>query len=190
MLQYLLHSKYCGIIFALIFEGINDKSFVITRDPTDKETTGIADTLKDYDIIRDNRTAVMNGSIFEPDMYLDDCCTVLRCLASIPGNKIEATNISKLSVSWFKDEQEIVNTPNKYNITSQLVYSSQSNTNQFRTDFRIIPFDQSTDTGVYQCMFFGNDSDGEVLTTKPIRLDSRKSYLTIGMTLIHLLLHD
>ena len=178
------------VFFALIFEGINDKSFVITRDPTDKETTGIADTLKDYDKIRDNRTAVMNGSIFEPDMYLDDCCTVLRCLASIPGNKIKATNISKLSVSWLKDEQEIVNTPSSYNITSQLVYSSQSNTTQFRTDFRIIPFDQSTDTGVYQCMFFDHDSDGEVLTTKPIRLDSRKSYLTIGMTLIPLLLHD
>ena len=177
--------KSCGNIFAFIFEGINDKSFVITRDPTDKETTGINNTLKDYDKIRDNRTAVLNGSIFEPDIYLKNCCTVLRCLASIPGNVTGAVGISNLSVSWLKDELKIVNTPNRYNITSQLDYLSESQKTQFHTDIRIIPFDQSTDTGVYQCMFF---SAGEVLTTKPIRLDSRKSYLATSLRLISLLL--
>ena len=158
----------------IVFTAIDDDSFRIERDPVERETNGPSSTLKDYDMIRDNRTAFTNESIYEPDIYSVTCCEVLRCIASLPGNHTGAPNIGSLSVSWLKNEGEIMNMPNRYNITSRLYYNSGQDETQICSDLRLIPFQQSTDTGIYQCMFFDFDSDGEVLTTTPFRLDSRK----------------
>ena len=98
----------------------------------------------------------------------------MRCIASIPGDQTGAANIGAQSVSWLKNEEKIENTPNRYNITLSIRYSSGPDETRIRTDLRLIPFQQSTDTGIYQCMFFDFDNDGEVLTTTPFRLDSRE----------------
>ena len=155
----------------IMFTAIDDDLFRIERDPVERETNGP----KDYDMIRDNRTAFTNGSTYEPATYTTNCCQVLRCLASLPGDLTGAPNIGSLSVSWLKNEREILNMPNRYNITSRVYYNTGQNETRIHSDLRLIPFQQSTDTGIYQCMFFDFDSDGEVLTTTPFRLDSRKS---------------
>jgi len=158
-----------------VFTAIDDDLFRMERDPVERETNGPSSTLKDYDMIRDNRTAFTNGSVYEPDTYFTTCCQVLRCLASLPGNLTGAPNIGSLSVSWLKNEVKVINTPNRHNITSSITYNTGQNETRIRSDLRLIPFQQSTDTGIYQCMFFDFDSDREVLTTTPFRLDSRKS---------------
>ena len=154
-----------------MFTAIDDDLFRIERDPVQREINGP----KDYDMIHDNRTAFTNGSIYEPDIYFTSCCQVLRCLASLPGDLRGAPNIGLLSVSWLKNEDEIVNVPDRYDLTSVIRYNTGQNETRIRSDLRLIPFQQSTDTGIYQCMFFDFDSDREVLTTTPFRLDSRKS---------------
>ena len=158
-----------------MFTAIDDDSFRMERDPVERETNGPSSTLKDYDMIRDNRSAFTNGSVYEPDIYFTSCCQVLRCLASLPGNLTGAPNIGSLSVSWLKNEVKVINTPNRHNITSSISYNTGQNETRIRSDLRLIPFQQYTDTGIYQCMFFDFDSDREVLTTTPFRLDSRKS---------------
>jgi len=87
-----------------VFTAIDDDSFHITRDPVERETNGPSSTLKDYDMIRDNRTAFTSGSTYEPDPYFSTCCQVLRCLASVPGDRRGAPNIGSLSVTWLKNE--------------------------------------------------------------------------------------
>lgn len=158
---------------------ISDGEMYILRDPVVYETTtGIDGEVKDYDRIRDNRTAVQNGSDFEPDQYFNtECCQVLRCIAAVPGDATGAPDLDLATVVWVRDEEELSHQPNRIEIVQlDATYDELLNITRFHTDLRLTPFLQSRDTGVYQCLFFNYGNYREVVTTTPIRLDSGKLF--------------
>ena len=128
-------------------------------------------TPKAYDIIRDNRTAVVNGTDFEPnDIHNTDCCQALRCIAAIPENVTGMINEEETTLTWLKDGQPLSSAEERYAITNNLnYYQPLFNQTRFRSDLRLTPFLQSEDVGVYQCLF---SISGELVITTPFRLDS------------------
>lgn len=126
-------------------------------------------TLKEYDIIRDNRTVVVNGTNFEPDnIFYTDCCQALRCIAAIPENVTDMINEEDATLTWLKDGHVL--SGERYAITNNLnYYQPDFNETRFRSDLRLTPFLHSEDVGVYQCLFSIN---GDLVTTTPYRLDS------------------
>ena len=143
------------------FIDISGGMLYIVRDPVSRET------VNPYDNFQDNRTGVENGTDFEPDGVFDTtCCQVLRCLAGVPGN-----TTGPASVTWIRDGEEVHPEPNRTLVENVVRYQSNLNETRLRSDLRLTPFEMD-DIGVYQCVFFDSDLDGEVITTTPLRLDS------------------
>lgn len=128
-------------------------------------------TPKEYDVVRDNRTAVFDGLDFEPNnTYNTDCCQALRCIAAIPENVTDMINEEEVTVTWLKDGQALSSAEERYAITNNLnYYQPFFNQTRFRSDLRMTPFLESEDVGVYQCLF---SISGELVMTTPFRLDS------------------
>ena len=49
------------------------------------------------------------------------CCQVFRCIAVFPGDQTSASNIDLVTVTWLKDGQEIVHSPNQTEIDSDII---------------------------------------------------------------------
>ena len=113
---------------------------------------------------------------FEPMISQGSCCKVLRCEARIPEDV--TANTGTQSVTWLRNESVVVNDGLR-ELTKSITYQSSQDETIIRSDLRLTPFLESRDAGVYQCLFFDYDSDGEVLTTIPFRLDSGKCPLAI-----------
>ena len=96
---------------------------------------------------------------------------MFRCQISIPGDQTAAPNIASLSVAWLKDEEEIIHVAGRTEIVNDLRYNTGNNETRYITELRLLPF-QTTDAGVYQCVYFDFDNDGEVVFSSPFRLDS------------------
>ena len=96
---------------------------------------------------------------------------MFRCIIAIPGDQTAAPNISSLSVAWLKDGEEIVHVPGRTEIDNDLRYNMGNDETRYITQLQLIPF-QTTDTGVYQCVYSDFDNDGEVVFSTPFRLDS------------------
>ena len=157
----------------IIFVAIDDDSFRLHRNPVDFEIAGggTAGAVKTYDGIRDNRTSYSPTNNFEPNVYAELCCQVFRCIIAIPGDQTAAPNISSLSVAWLKDGEEIVHVAGRTEIVNSLRYQSGPDETRYITQLQLIPF-QTTDAGVYQCVYSDFDNDGEVVFSSPFRLDS------------------
>ena len=174
--------KYLTIPFSttsFMHIAISNGEMYVLRDPVAHETTtNVVGEEKDYDSIRDNRTATQNGTDFEPDQYFNtECCQVLRCIAAVPGNVIGAPDIDLATAVWMRDEEELSYQPNRIEILQlDATYDVELNITRFHTDLRLTPFLQSRDTGVYQCLFFNYGNYREIVTTTPIRLDSGKLF--------------
>ena len=56
-------------------------------------------------------------------------------------------------------------------INNELRYNMGNDETRYITLFQLIPF-QTTDAGVYQCVYSDFDNDGEVVFSSPFRLDS------------------
>lgn len=129
------------------------------------------ETVNIYDNFQDNRTGVENGTDFEPDSVFDmTCCQVLRCLAAVPGN-----TTGPASVTWIRDGEEVHPEPNRTLVENVVRYQTGPNETRLRSDLRFTPFELD-DIGVYQCVFFDSNLDGEIITTTPLRLDSGASH--------------
>ena len=162
--------------FTLLFltlSVIDDDTISLDRDPVTREIVGGENTnaLKTYDPIRDNRTAYELGLDFEPAVYQYSCCQVLRCFAHVPGDQTEAPDIDLFSLTWLKNEEEIIDTPGRTEITNGLNFISNDHETRYVSRLVLMSF-QSSDVGIYQCVFSDFDSDRELVFSTPFRLDS------------------
>jgi len=99
----------------------------------------------------DNRTAVALGS-----------AVLLEC----DGERSGLGRFSAPSVVWVRNGKQVVD-DGRITITESVLFGGRRKT----SDLQIVNFGLS-DAGVYQCIFTDVDSDNEVITTKPLRLDT------------------
>ena len=150
---------------------VDDDSIRLHRNPVDYETDGLSNTLKYYDMARDNRSSFTIGDDFESSQFAVACCQVLRCIAAIPGDQTQATNISQLTVTWLRNEEEVVHSAGQTEIMNDLRYQSAPNETRYVSQLRLLPF-QTSDIGVYQCVYSDFDSDRELVYSTPFSLDT------------------
>ena len=150
---------------------VDDDSIRLFRNPVEYETVGLSATLKMYDTVHDNRSSFTIGVDFEPSQFVDGCCQVLRCIAAIPGDQTQATNISQLTVKWLRNEEELVHSAGQTEITNDLRYQSAPDETRYVSQLRLLPF-QTSDIGVYQCVYSDFDSDRELVYSTPFSLDT------------------
>ena len=153
---------------------INDGSIYLFRDPVMMEIVGgDNDAVKTYDSIRDNRTAYTFGLSFEPSIYQTLCCQVFRCIVSLPGNQTGSPDISLLTVTWLRNEEEVVHVDGQTEIENSLSYESGVDATRYISELVLTPY-QTADAGIYQCVLTDFDSDRELVFSTPFRLDSGK----------------
>jgi len=104
----------------------------------------------------DNRTAVALGST-----------VLLECDGEHSGlGRFGLGRFSAPSVVWVRNGKQVVD-DGRITITETVLLGGQRKT----SDLQIANFDLA-DAGVYQCIFTDVYSDSEVITTKPLRLDT------------------
>ena len=106
----------------------------------------------------DNRTAVTLGSTVGPPL--------LRCVGGHEGDTNIGSSFSPPSVVWVRNGEQVV-ADGRITMTE----STTSGGRRRNSDLQITNFGLS-DAGVYQCIFTDVDSDAEVITTSPLRLDT------------------
>ena len=82
------------------------------------------------------------------------------------GDTDISSNFSPPSVVWVRNGEQLVG-GGRITITESTLFGGQ----QRASDLQISNFGLS-DVGVYQCIFTDVDSDSEVITTTPLRLDT------------------
>ena len=99
----------------------------------------------------DNRTAIILGST-----------VLLEC----DSERLGLGSFSAPSVVWVRNGEQVV-ADGRITITESTTSGGERRT----SDLQITNFGLS-DAGVYQCIFTDVDSDSEVVTTIPLRLDT------------------
>ena len=158
-----------------LFTVVDDDSIRLQRNPVDVEIVGAASGtfFKTYDTIRDNRSSYSLGSNFEPTIpnnYTASCCQVFRCNAAIPGDQTMAANIGLFTVTWLRNEEEVVNS-GQTQIVNELRYNTGNSETRLISQLRLLPFETS-DIGVYQCVYSDLDRDRELVFSTPFSLDT------------------
>ena len=111
---------------------------------------------------KDNRTAVrLGGTVDEVSASVRS--RVLRCTGGHVGS---GSSSPPPSVVWVRNGEQVVD-GSRITITESTVTGGK----RMRSELRISNFSLS-DAGVYQCIFTDVDSDREVITTIPLRLDT------------------
>jgi len=110
----------------------------------------------------DNRTAVALGSTVGAGTQMSP---LLRCVGGHVGDT-GLGSFSPPSVVWVRNGQQVV-ADSGITITESTTLGGRRRA----SDLQITNFGLS-DAGVYQCIFTDVDSDAEVITTKPLRLDT------------------
>ena len=105
----------------------------------------------------DNRTAVPVGSTVDN--------TLLRCVSGHVGDTGFGA-FSPPSVVWVRNGEQVVD-GGRIIVTEGTTHGGQRRS----SELEISNFGLS-DAGVYQCIFTDVDSDTEVITTTPLRLDT------------------
>ena len=151
-------------LFSSAFNSISSSALVLGQQPTDNERTTVNDgTVTDVPLLRDNRTAVSLGETIDPSSTLD-ADKLLRCVAGHRNDNM--TNFTASTVVWIKDG-ETVEDGGDITITPGLVANGEVS-----STLQIASF-QESNAGVYQCIFTDDSSsDGEIITTIPLRLDT------------------
>ena len=153
--------------------GVNENTIMLLRNPVDFELIAGTFSVKPYDLIRDNRTLYTPGEDFETADFDDLCCQVFRCIAAIPGDQTSAADIDLLTVTWLKDG-EVVPSADRIVINNQLRYQEPPiDSTRYISRLFLRPFETS-DAGVYQCVYTDFDSHRELVFSSPFRLDSGK----------------
>ena len=128
--------------------GSSTNTLIVATDPVTSEN--------DFNP-RDNRTAVTLGSTIGPPL--------LRCVGGHEGDT-GLGSFSPPSVVWVRNGEQLVG-GGRITITESTTLSGQRRV----SDLQISNFG-SCDVGVYQCIFTDVDSETEVITTTPLRLDT------------------
>ena len=172
MIIHITHVYWMVILFITV-SVIDDNTICLLRDPVTREIVGgSSGAVKTYDSIRDNRTSYELGGDFDSSLYQGLCCQVLRCILAIPGDQRQAADINLLSVAWLKNEEEIVHMTGRTEIIYDLSYQPPPiDETRFVTRLFLRSF-QTSDVGIYQCVYSDYDSDRELVFSSPFRLDS------------------
>ena len=138
-------------------------TLLFRQQPTDNERTTVNNGATDVPALRDNRTAVSLGETIDP-ASTPDADKLLRCVAGHQND--DTMNFSPSTVVWIKDRE---NVEDGGNIT---ISTSMAANGEVSSTLQIASF-QESNAGVYQCIFTDNSSsDGEIITTIPLRLDT------------------
>ena len=127
--------------------GSSTNTLIVATDPVESESDVFP---------RDNRTAVTLGSTIGPPL--------LRCVGGHEGDS-GLGSFSPPSVVWVRNGEQLVD-GGRITITESTPLGVRT-----QSDLQISSFG-SSDVGVYQCIFTDVDSDSEVITTTPLRLDT------------------
>jgi len=153
-----LHHHICTSLHTAFGSGIN--TLTVVTDPVANEIT-----FEDENVIPlDNRTAVALGSTINP-VGTEDRDKLLRCVSGHVGDQ-DSGGFNPPSVVWVRNGEQVVPS-SRHTITDSTVFSGQ----RIQSEVQISNFSLS-DAGVYQCIFTDADSDAEVITTTPLRLDT------------------
>ena len=126
--------------------GSGTNPLVVVTDPTSYDTD-------DFPV--DNRTAVTLGSTIGPNL--------LQCVG---GHSGIGSSFSAPSVVWVRNGEQVV-ADSRITITDSTTSGGRRRTSSLQiTNFGL------SDAGVYQCIFTDVDNVAEVITTKPLRLDT------------------
>ena len=122
---------------------------IVRTDPVDSDTTDA--------FPGDNRTAITLGSTIGPPL--------LQCVGGHEGDT-GTGSFSAPSVVWVRNGEQVV-ADSRVTITESTIFSGRRRASYLQiTNFGL------SDAGVYQCIFTDVDSDSEVITTTPLRLDT------------------
>ena len=149
--------------FFSAFSAAVSGTLVLRQQPTDNERTTVNNGATDLPLLRDNRTAVSLGETIDPTST-PDADKLVRCVAGHRNDNI--VNFSPSTVVWIKDG-ETVEDGGSITITTSVAANGEVS-----STLQIASF-QESNAGVYQCIFTDNSSsDGEIITTIPLRLDT------------------
>ena len=98
---------------------------------------------------------------------------MFRCNIGIPGDQTGSPDISLLTVTWLRNEEEVVDVDGQTEIENTLRYQSGQDETRYLSELVLTPF-QTADAGIYQCVYTDFDSDRELVFSTPFRLDSSK----------------
>ena len=159
MIKHQIHIDFLVSAFSAAVSG----TLVLGQQPTDNERTTVNDGATDVPLLRDSRTAVSLGETIDPTST-PDADKLLRCVAGHQND--DMTNFTASTVVWIKDGETVVDGGD---IT---ISTSMAANGEVSSSLQIASF-QESNAGVYQCIFTDNSSsDGEILTTIPLRLDT------------------
>ena len=132
------------------------------RQPISREQNPNNDATR-YDALADNRTAIFY-SITEVDPTNTDVRDKLfRCDC---GHMDSAAGFAAPNVVWVRDGVQLVHDGTKITINTVL----GGNPGRRVSDLQILDF-QDSDSGVIQCIYTDADSDAEIFSSIPHRLD-------------------
>ena len=151
-----LYYYTCISLHTAFDSGIN--TLTVVTDPVANEITF------ENVIPLDNRTAVPLGSTINP-VGTEDRDKLLRCVSGHVGDQ-DSGGFKPPSVVWVRNGEQVVPS-SRHTIIDSTVFSDQ----RMQSEVQISNFSLS-DAGVYQCIFTDADSDTEVITTTPLRLDT------------------
>ena len=161
--QKVQHNTKIFHSFFSAFSAAVSGTLVLGQQPTDNERTTVNNGATDLPLLRDNRTAVSLGGTIDPTST-PDADKLLRCVAGHQND--DTTNFFPSTAVWIKDGETVENGGDITISTSMAANGEVSSTLQ------IASF-QESNAGVYQCIFTDDSSsDGEIITTIPLRLDT------------------
>ena len=131
----------------------------VETDPVAKETV-----TEGFVFPLDNRTAVQLGSTVDL-VGAADSDKLLRCVGGHVGDA-GAGIFSPPSVVWVRNGEQVL-TDSRITFTESVVFGGRR-----RDSYLQISNFGPSDVGVYQCIFTDVDSDSEVITTTPLKLDT------------------
>ncbi len=134
-------------------------SLTISRQPADNEQNS-RNTLTAFDIIANSRTGVRVTDV-DP-AGTNDANQLMRCVASHVGGAGAVSTPPTLV--WTRNGEEVVHDGTHISITDTL------QGDQLESNLQINSFTDN-DAGIYQCIYTDTDSDAEVATSLPHRLD-------------------
>ena len=159
MIKHPIHIDFSVSAFSAAVSG----TLVFRQQPTDNERTTTNNGATDVPLLRDNRTAVSLGETIDPTSTPDPA-KLLRCMAGHQND--DTMSFTASTVVWIKDGETVEDGGDITISTSMAANGEVSSTLQ------IASF-QESNVGVYQCIFTDDSSsDGEIITTIPLRLDT------------------
>ena len=159
MIKHQIHIDFSVSAFSAAVSG----TLVFRQQPTDNERTTVNSGTTDVPALRDNRTAVSLGETIDPTSTRD-ADKLLRCVAGHQNDNM--ANFSPSTVVWIKDG-ETVEVVGDISISTSMAANGEVS-----STLQLVSF-QESNAGVYQCIFTDDSSsDGEIITTIPLRLDT------------------